>query len=126
MNSTLLWSGALGLSLEIAAVAAPTRTPDRGTCDIKGVYKQVEVPAGALALSALGEPQELDGLLVPTSLDDGAYDVRITRKASNLYRVDGTSVFVVTRYCYEYAYSQQTVMRVRSIGSTTTGTLAFN
>ena len=125
MTFALFWTVGL-TALRLDAVSLPTRAAIGATCDVKGVYKQVDIPVGALGLSTLGDPQELESVLVPTSLEDGAYDVRVTRKANNLYRVDGTAIFVVTRYCYEYAYSQQAVMRVRSIGSTTTGTLAFN
>jgi len=39
------------------------------------------------------------------------YDVNVTRKDSNLYKVTGKDIFIVTRYCYEYVYSEDSVLR---------------
>jgi hypothetical protein len=38
------------------------------------------------------------------------YNVTVTRRGSNLYRIDGSSVYIVTRSCYEYAYGQSAVL----------------
>lgn len=45
------------------------------------------------------------------------YKVTVTRKDSNLYAVDGTSYWLRTRYCYEYAYSQEAVLVWEGAGS---------
>jgi hypothetical protein len=39
-----------------------------------------------------------------------SYRLTVTRKESNLYRVDGTKFFVKTKYCYEYAYSEAALL----------------
>ena len=36
--------------------------------------------------------------------------VSVTRKASNLYKVDGRPIWIQTRYCYVYAYSDDVVL----------------
>ena len=38
------------------------------------------------------------------------YTVSVTRKSSNLYKVDGQDVFIETRYCYVYAYSEESII----------------
>ncbi|KFN42702.1 hypothetical protein N787_03355 [Arenimonas metalli CF5-1] len=40
------------------------------------------------------------------------YDVSVTRKGSNLYKVDGKEMYVHTRYCYEYVYSEDSMLRM--------------
>jgi hypothetical protein len=45
------------------------------------------------------------------------YEVNVTRKASNLYKVTGKDVFIVTRYCYEYVYSEDAILRVSGFSS---------
>ena len=40
------------------------------------------------------------------------YEVSLTRKGSNLYKVDTKNIFVQTRYCYEYAYSEDSLLKL--------------
>lgn len=39
------------------------------------------------------------------------YEVSVTRKSKNLYKVDGKNVLVQTRYCYVYAYSEESIFK---------------
>jgi hypothetical protein len=103
--------------------AAPARRATE--CDVKGAYGVVDIPIGSVALTSLGEMEELETVLAPSDLKSGAYDITVTRKAKDLYRVDGTSTYLVTRFCFEYGYSAKAVLRYRSYGSAGTGTLIF-
>ena len=47
----------------------------------------------------------------PTAWADN-YEVSVTRKGSNLYKIDGRDVLIHTRYCYEYAYSEDSFLRM--------------
>lgn len=38
------------------------------------------------------------------------YQVSLTRKDSNLYKVDGQPFWIQTRYCYVYAYDEDAVL----------------
>ena len=40
------------------------------------------------------------------------YKASVTREESNFYRVEGTSpqIYIKTRYCYEYAYSERALI----------------
>lgn len=49
------------------------------------------------------------------------YEVSVTRKGSNLYSVDGKDIFIHTRYCYEYAYSESAFLSMRG----TSGEIIF-
>ena len=48
----------------------------------------------------------------PQALADN-YEVSVTRKGSNLYKVDGKNIFIHTRYCYEYVYSENSFLKMR-------------
>lgn len=39
------------------------------------------------------------------------YEVNLTRKGSNLYKVDGKDIIIKTRYCYVYAYSEAAIFK---------------
>lgn len=41
----------------------------------------------------------------------GTYEISVTRKDSNLYKVDGKSIIIKTKYCYEYVYSSEAILR---------------
>ena len=113
----------------LVASAAPTHAVSGGnatSCDVRGAYSVVDVPAGSIALTNLGQPEEISQVLVPTDLKSGAYDVLVTRKGQDLYRVDGTSTYLRTQFCYEYAYAQKAVLRYRSLGAAGSGTLVFD
>ncbi|SMS12637.1 unnamed protein product [Pseudomonas viridiflava] len=57
------------------------------------------------------------GSLISTAIASD-YQISVTRKGSNLYKVDGQQVFIRTNYCYEYAYSEAaTLQAVGSAGS---------
>ena len=40
------------------------------------------------------------------------YRVTVTRESSNLYRVIGEDIYIETRYCYEYVYSEDSLLRM--------------
>lgn len=45
------------------------------------------------------------------------YKVSVTRKDSNVYKVEGTDYWIKTKYCYEYAYSQAAIIVWNGKGS---------
>ncbi|MGF6455283.1 hypothetical protein [Pseudomonas frederiksbergensis] len=53
----------------------------------------------ALAMSAF----------TPLAMAD-IYEISVTRKGANLYKVDGKEIFIRTQYCYEYAYSETAIL----------------
>ncbi len=50
-------------------------------------------------------------MLPQPSLADN-YEVSVTRKSSNLYKIDGNNILVRTKYCYEYVYSESSLLRM--------------
>ncbi len=54
-------------------------------------------------------------LVTQTSLA-GTYEVNVTRRGSNVYRVDGKSIMIQTRYCYVYAYAEEAILKSSGYG----------
>ena len=44
------------------------------------------------------------------------YEVNLTRKGSNLYKIDGKDIIIQTRYCYFYAYSEEAIFKASGYG----------
>jgi hypothetical protein len=83
-------------------------------CDVKNFYKAIEAESDVKVLTTGGEVEEAEYILVPTKLDEGKYKLSVTRKASNLYKVDGQDIYIETRYCYEYATGDDVILIVES------------
>ena len=54
-------------------------------------------------------------LWVATASAD-VYEVNLTRKGSNIYKVDGKDIIIQTRYCYVYAYSEEAIFKSSGYG----------
>lgn len=44
------------------------------------------------------------------------YELSVTRKGSNTYKVTGKDVIIQTRYCYVYAYSEDAILKTSGYG----------
>ena len=98
-------------------------------CDIKDIYKatdlsQVDYDAVVLADGQLHEEALI---LVPTTLDQGVYEIEVKREDSNVYKIIDQDLFIMTRYCYEYAsYREDALLRWESNYGYTKGQLIFD
>jgi hypothetical protein len=53
------------------------------------------------------------------------YKVQVTRKAQDLYEVVGQSIYVKTRYCYEYVYYSDAILKIDSSAGYSVGEIVF-
>ena len=53
------------------------------------------------------------------------YKVSVTRKARNIYQIDGTSIYIKTRDCYGHTRSKHAVLRLDSPDGYNIGELIF-
>lgn len=51
-------------------------------------------------------------IIVPVFSCAENYQVTVTRKDSNVYKVTGADIFIITRYCYEYVYSEDSILKI--------------
>lgn len=53
------------------------------------------------------------------------YKVDVTRKSQDLYEVMGQGIYVVTRFCYEYVYSSDAIIKIDAPAGYTVGQIIF-
>ena len=53
------------------------------------------------------------------------YKVEVTRKSDNLYEVVGRGIYVITRFCYEYVYYEDAILKIDSQVGYTIGEIVF-
>ena len=53
------------------------------------------------------------------------YKVQVTRKGQDIYQIDGKSIYVKTRHCYEYSYSADAIIKVDSYSGYIIGEIIF-
>lgn len=87
--------------------------------EVAQIYKAVEMDRGSKSIDNYGNIKEAKTILVPTKMDEGKYSVELTRIDSNFYKIEGTSYYIETRYCYEYAYRDDAVLIIESNYSST-------
>jgi hypothetical protein len=96
-------------------------------CDIVTFYQGTTPNRGTKCLtSGYGSDlKEVEVILVPTKIDVGKYTVSLTRKTSNLYKVDGTDLYIETRYCHEYAIRDDAILIVEGSFGYNKGKIIF-
>lgn len=93
--------------------------------DVDGFYSGIEPESNTLVLTSNDELTEAKLVLLPTKIDEGNYAISITRKGSNLYKIDGKNIYIKTRYCHEYSHGQDAILKVEGSYGYTKGKLIF-
>ena len=95
-------------------------------CDIIEFYERTDLDSGSKSIGAYGGIEDAEAVLIPTSVEEGNYEVTVRRIDQNFYQINGTSIVFETRYCNEYAtYGTEAVMMVESNYGYTKGTIIF-
>ncbi len=55
-----------------------------------------------------------------------SYSITVTRECNDLYRIDGTSYYLKTRFCFEFAFGEQALIRNYSPAGYSKGELCFS
>ena len=97
------------------------------TCDVANFYRAVAPKdSDTRVLTSSGDLEEVEVILVPTKLDIDTYKVKLTRKGSNLYKVEQTDMYIETKYCSANANYEEAILKVTSSYGYTKGTLIFD
>lgn len=94
-------------------------------CDVKEIYESIKTDIGVKAINSYGELEDISELLVPVELEEGVYEIQITRKGSNLYKIEGTSYYLETMFCFEFAIYDDAILKISSISGFTVGKIIF-
>jgi hypothetical protein len=93
--------------------------------DIVYFYKAITPADGTKVVDSLGGLNDAQLILVPVVINAGDYAVTVTRKGSNLYKVDGKDLYIETKFCYQYSFSQKVVLKVESSYGLRKGVVIF-
>ncbi len=80
--------------------------------DVEGIYEEQKVDVGVLAKVDFDDIEEVDALYVKTSLDRGSYIVKVKYVGKDFYKIEGSNLYIKTRYCYERPYSDEEVILI--------------
>ncbi|MFN4985391.1 MAG: hypothetical protein ACK5GI_04520 [Ignavibacteria bacterium] len=105
-------------ALFVTGASAPQRY------DVVAVYQQLD-GQDLVAYTSDGEFRDVEMLFQRYNQNTGTYNVRLTRVNSNFYRVDGTSLYIRTRYCYEYGYGNRATLKITGYYGYSIGTVEF-
>jgi hypothetical protein len=95
-------------------------------CDVANIYEAIDPDNGVKVLTSGGDLEEAELILLPTNIDEGTYEIEITRKGSNIYKLEGTKYYIETRYCYEYVTYDNAILKVESNYGYKKGTVYFD
>lgn len=95
-------------------------------CDVAKIYEAITPDYGVKAINIYGEVEDISEILVPTEIEEGVYEVQITRKSDDLYKIENTSYYIETRFCYEYATFSDAILKVNNVNGYSIGKVFFD
>ncbi len=113
------------LAINFLPILNTTNVSFVNECDVDEFFNAIDADYGTKVLTSLGNLEDAEIILLPTKLDEGDYKVNVTRKATNLYKVEGTKYYIQTKYCYEYSYSSEAILTLGNQYGYTKGKLIF-
>ncbi len=115
-----------GLTAILLFTSFSTEKSGSSTYNVAAVYEGQEIKDGAKAIKRNGTVvDDVKIILIKTELNTGRYDVKVTKVDSDLYQVDGTDIYIETRYCFQYAYRTEALLNITSRYGYNIGELIF-
>lgn len=97
-----------------------------GKCDVAQVYQKVEIPENSRVLTLNGSFTTASLLLQPTQLESGNYEFTLTRRATNLYMVENSNLFIETKLCFNIGFQQKATVLIDNMDGYIKGTVTFH
>jgi len=131
MTLSFLFPSLIAIMSGVPSAPAPAPAPAPGAvidnCDIVEFYERMDLSYGSKVIGSYGGVEDAGGVLVPTEVEIGNYEVTVRRIDQNFYQIAGTSIVIETSYCMEYAaYGSDAIMMVESNYGYTKGTIIFD
>jgi hypothetical protein len=63
--------------------------------------------------------------VIGARVSPGVYKITVKRESQNLYKVRNQDIYIKTRYCYEYAYSEDVILEIEYYSGYSIGTIYF-
>lgn len=95
------------------------------SCDVKYILEKRSVDDGMYAIVDYSDVKEVEYLLVPTQIEEGKYNIKVTRVDSNIYRIEDTDFYIVTSMCLELSLHDDALLIVENWGGVSRGQIVF-
>lgn len=102
-----------------------TKSTASSSYDIANIYEKVELKDGSKSIDNYGNVKDAKAVLVPTKIETGKYQIEITRIDTDFYQICGTSLYIETKYCHEYAMREEAILNITSNYGYTRGEVIF-
>jgi hypothetical protein len=83
-------------------------------CEVETILEARDVPDGTLAIDGYGSMSEVSTIFVPITLDEGRYEVQVTRESDNLYLVEGQNIYLRTSMCMKMVTMKDAILDIGS------------
>lgn len=94
--------------------------------DIAGIYTGKDVQyENVKVVNSFDNVEDAKLLLFKSELDEGVYEVTVTRKATNIYIIDGTEIYIQTKFCFVSGIRQKAILKINSKYSYNKGEIIF-
>lgn len=95
-------------------------------CDVANYFEAVEPERDLKVLTQSGEVETAKLLLKPAKLEEGTYQMKLTRQGSNLYKLENINCYVETRFCYQFGNQLSAKLIVTSNQGYSKGRIYFD
>ena len=92
--------------------------------DVEAVLSEINTRVD-FALTKQGELESVEKIFTSARQQTGKFSVRVTRVGSDLYRVDGTALYIKTRYCHQHSHGEEAILTINGSYGFTIGSIEF-
>jgi hypothetical protein len=96
-----------------------------GQCDVAQIFQKVDIPENSRVLTMNGSFTTASLLLQPAPLENGKYEFSLTRRATNLYMVENSNLFIETKLCFNIGFQQSATVVIDNTDGYIKGTVTF-
>ncbi|MBK9044034.1 MAG: hypothetical protein IPN97_12810 [Saprospiraceae bacterium] len=82
--------------------------------EVAKLYEGIILDRGVKIINSYDNVENAKLLLTPTQLQTCSYNVKVTRKAKDIYLIEGTKYYIETRFCFDYAFSKDVVLVIEN------------
>lgn len=93
--------------------------------DVAAFFKGMTPAEGTKVQTEDDELKDAKLILVPVNIEAGTYVLKVTRKSQDLYKVDDKNIYIQTKFCFEFSFSQEAILKVDGNLGFTKGKINF-
>ncbi|MCD6401706.1 MAG: hypothetical protein J7L73_07230 [Anaerolineales bacterium] len=96
------------------------------SCDVEVIYEGITPDdSRTKVITSYGNIEDVEKILVPIDLKEGVYELTVSKKANNLYKVNNKEIYIQTRFCFELGIYLDAILKVENNYTYTSSKLIF-